>query len=160
MKLKKYFLCPLILTLFCVFSSITITQAATPNQLIAKEISYLNDGSYFETFIYENSGVETRANKTKTGTKTTTYNDADGKVLWYVSVTGSFTYTGSSSKCTSASVKAESYNSYWKISNRYSSYSGNKARGKATAKLYYGPLPAATINEEVVLSCDSNGNLS
>ncbi|MBE5064026.1 hypothetical protein INF30_12255 [Lachnospiraceae bacterium DSM 108991] len=159
MNYKKKVLCLLIVTLFFSFSSIAVADAAAPQRVLSKETTYLDDGSYFETIIYVNTEINTRANNTKTGTKTTTYK-ADGKVLWYVSVTGSFTYTGSSSKCTSASVKAESYNQYWKISNKSSSYSGNKAKGKATAKLYYGPLPAATINKEVVLSCDSNGNLS
>lgn len=160
MKLKKFFSWILFLTLCFSFSSSAVAQTTAPIQILSKDVSYLEDGSYFETTIYENDNIITRASKTKTGTKTTSYNDANGKVLWYVAVTGTFTYTGSSSKCTSASVKAESYNQYWKISNRGSSYSGNKAKGKATGKLYYGPLPAATINKEVVLSCNSNGILS
>lgn len=158
-NLKKTVLWIVSAVLFCSFSSPTITYASTQMQVLSKEVTYLDDGTYFETIIYENDGPSTRASKTKTGTKKTTYS-ADGKDLWYVSVTGTFSYTGSSSKCTSAKVKAESYNQYWKISNKSSSYSGNTATGKATAKLYYGPLPAATVNESVVLHCDSNGNLS
>ena len=112
-----------------------------------------------KTIIYEENNPQLRSAKTKTGTKTTTYK-SNGKSLWYVSVTGTFTYTGSSSKCTASSVKAGSYDQYWKISNKKSSYTANCAIGSATGKLYYGPSPVTTINKEVVLKCSINGTLS
>lgn len=65
-----------------------------------------------------------------------------------------------SSKCTASSVKAGSYDQYWKISNKKSSYTANCAIGSATGKLYYGPSPVTTINKEVVLKCSINGTLS
>lgn len=158
-KNKSSIVLAILLMIIGTLFPITVVNANPQDIPISAETTYLDDGTYFETIIYQQQDINTRSSKSKTGTKKTTYN-ADGKVLWYVSVTGTFTYTGSSSKCTSASVTAESYNKYWKISNKSSSFTKNIAKGKATAKLYYGPLPATTINQVVVLSCDANGNLS
>lgn len=155
-KIKNILLVTFIFSILLTCNSVS---ASTQNPNITTKITYLDNGDYLETTIYENDAVLTRATSKKTGTKTTTYK-SDGKALWYVSVTGTFTYTGTSSKCTAASVKAASYVDTWKISNKSSSYSSNTATGKATAKLYYGPLPVTTINESVILICNSKGDLS
>ena len=91
--------------------------------------------------------------------KTSTYYNSDDVALWYVKVTGSFTYTGSSVRCTGASVSADSYSSYWGISNRSSSYSGNIATAKATGTHYFGNAVVERVNETVNLSCSVNGSL-
>ena len=145
--------------IFSILVTCNSVSAATQYSDIITQITYLDNGDYLETTIYENDIVLTRATGKKTGTKTTTYK-SDGKALWYVSVTGTFTYTGTSSKCTASSVKASSYVDTWKISNKSSSYKNNTATGSATAKLYYGPLPVTTINQTVTLSCNSKGDLS
>lgn len=43
------------------------------------------------------------------------YKNAAGKTMWTVTVKGSFTYTGKSSKCTSASGSASSLSSNWML---------------------------------------------
>ena len=101
-----------------------------------------------------------RDSSSKSGSKSSTYYNASNEALWYVEVTGTFTYTGSSSKCTGASVSADSYKSTWGVSNRSSSYSGNTETGKATGKRYFGNAVVETINKTVNLSCSANGTLS
>ncbi len=65
-------------------------------------VEYFEDGSYYETVITvddnENgdSGIMSTT-KTKTGSKKSTYKNKSGDVLWYVKVTGKFTYNGSTS---------------------------------------------------------------
>lgn len=119
---------------------------------------YLEDGSYYEITIEENA--MTRASGTKTGTKKAKYVDSSNVTVWQVSVTGTFTYNGSSATCTSASVAATSYSSNWKISSKSATKSGNKAIGKATAKYYYDGTLVTTTTKTVTLTCDKNGNLS
>lgn len=150
-----------ILLFVCLIHTIFLynVHADDSKTIISKEFVVLSNGDCLETIIYEENNPQLRSAKTKTGTKTTTYK-SNGKSLWYVSVTGTFTYTGSSSKCTASSVKAGSYDQYWKISNKKSSYTANCAIGSATGKLYYGPSPVTTINKEVVLKCNINGTLS
>lgn len=123
-------------------------------------VEYLEDGSYYETVITvdanENgdSGIMSTA-KTRTGSKKTSYKNKSGAVLWYVKVTGKFTYNGSTSKCTSASATAASNSSSWKIIDKSSSKSGNKAIGKATAK-----EQSTSLTRTVTLSCSKTGKLS
>lgn len=157
-KVVSKFIVIIFLATFCFNLSMASVKAESYN-ILSKEITYLEDGSCFETIVYEYDTESSRSTSTRTGSKTTTYK-VDGRTLWYVSVTGTFTYNGSTSKCTRSSVDANSYDKYWKITAKNSSYSGNKATAKATAKLYYGPLPASTITKNVVLSCSANGKLS
>lgn len=119
---------------------------------------YLEDGSYYEITIIENT--MTRASSTKKGTKRVKYVDNSNVTVWEVSVTGTFTYDGSSSTCTAASVAATSYTTNWKITSKSASKSGNKATAKATAKYYYDGSLVTTVNKSVTLTCDKNGNLS
>ena len=48
--------------------------------------------------------------KTKTGSKTVYYKDANNNTLWYVKVTATFSYNGKTATCESTSVTAASCN--------------------------------------------------
>ena len=118
---------------------------------------YFDDCSFLATSIAEDR--ISRISGTKTGHKTQYYCDSAGNKLWSVSVSGTFTYTGSSSKCTAASVTSTIYNSDWKITNTSASHSGNTAIATAIAKKYYLSSVIATKTLSVNLSCDKDGNL-
>ena len=123
-------------------------------------VEYLEDGSCYETVITVDATAGSRAGimsttKTRTGSKKTSYKNKSGDVLWYVKVTGKFTYNDSTSKCTSASATAVSNSSSWKITDKSSSKSGNKAIGKATAK-----EQSTSLTRTVTLSCSKTGKLS
>ena len=130
-------------------------------------ITETEDGCYYETVIeeipaaYDTLSPNAKAaTSTKTGKKTTYYKNAAGSVLWYVRVTGTFTYGNGSSKCTSVTVSAESKNKTWKIASKSSSKSGNKANGTATAKQYLNGAPVGSVTKTVTLKCSSTGKLS
>lgn len=97
---------------------------------------------------------------TKTGRKTTYYYNASGSVLWYVRVTGKFTYGNGTSICTSASAAAEAKSSSWKIASKSSSRSGNTAKATATAKQYLNGAPVGSVTKSATLKCSSTGTLS
>lgn len=123
-------------------------------------VEYLEDGSCYETVITvddnENgdSGIMSTA-KTRTGSKKTSYKNKSGAVLWYVKVTGKFTYNDSTSKCTSASATAVSNSSSWKIIDKSSSRNGNEAKASATAQ-----RKGVDYHRTVTLSCSKTGKLS
>ena len=119
---------------------------------------YLEDGSYYEITISENT--MTRASSTKTATKRAKYVNSSNVTVWEISVTGTFTYNGTSSTCTASSVAAKSYSTNWKITSQSASKSENKAIAKATAKYYYDGSLVTTASKTVTLTCDKNGNLS
>lgn len=136
---------------------VMVSANPVSENIISKEIVELENGDSLEIVISE-PAISLFAGSTRKGAKTVTYK-ANGVAMWYVKVNGVYSYTGSSSTCTSASVEADTYSSSWKVSNKSSSKSGNTATAKATGKLYYGITVVDTITETVNLSCSSNGTL-
>lgn len=126
-----------------------------------------DNGCYYKTVIetlsdgYADSScgvLSTRS--TKTGRKTTYYYNSSGSVLWYVRVTGKFTYGNGTSTCTSASAAAEAQSPSWKISRKSSSKSGSTAKATATAKQYLNGAPVGSVTKSATLKCSSTGILS
>ncbi len=152
----------LIMILTCLLLFTICSPVYGAEQIESSEIEYLDDGSYFETVITteSNSGMTTLSSKSVTKTKTSYYKNSNGTILWYVKVTGTFTYGNGSSKCTSSSVTADSKSGAWEITSKSASKSGNKATAKATAKRYYGGSVAETKNKTVTLTCSPSGNFS
>lgn len=158
--MRKFFLLTAIIVM-TMFPMATFAQ--TDN--IQSTIEYLDDGSYYETIITDepltaNDISLTATTQTVTKSKTTYFKNADGDTMWYVKVTGTFTYGNGSSKCTSSSVTAVSKNSDWKISSKSASKSANKATASATAKKYHLGVLIQTKSKTVTLTCSSTGTFS
>ncbi|MDO4487427.1 MAG: hypothetical protein Q4C46_12715 [Bacillota bacterium] len=153
----------LIMILTCLLLFTICNPVYGAKRVESSEIEYCNDGSYFETVITteSNSGMTILSSKnTVTKTKTSYYKNSSGTTLWYVKVTGTFTYGNESAKCTSSSVTAESKSGAWKITSKSASKSGNKATAKATAKRYYDGSVVETKYKTVTLTCSPSGNFS
>ena len=142
-----------IITLLTIVSSILFLSLPVSALDQKKEIIKLDNGYYLETIIEETSMA--RAAKRKTAN----YKNAQGAIMFSVTVTGTFTYTGSSSTCTKSVAEASSKNTNWKISSKSASKSGNKATAKAIAKRYVDGVAVETQNCTVTLICSSNGSL-
>lgn len=147
-----------IITILTILSSILFLSFPVFALEQKKEIIQLDNGYYLETIIEETP--TTRASNQKTAKKTGNYKNAQGTTMFSVTVTGTFTYTGSSSTCTKSVASATSKNANWKISSKSASKSGNKATAKATAKRYVDGTAVETQNCTVTLTCSSNGSLS
>ncbi len=115
------------------------------------EIIDLGDGITIEYSIIE-SNPNARAS-TKTAAKTATCKKY-GQVIASITLTATFSYTGSSATCTSAS---SNYNMYggWSYSNRSTTRSGNTA--STSAKLSKSPDYA---NITVTMTCSNSGVIS
>lgn len=156
------FIVTLCALLFC--TSLTVFADSSDCKV---ETEYLSDGSYYETVIIQeltplmvDAAPSLSKSKTITGSKTTYYKNSSGKVMWYVKVTGIFTYGGGSAKCTNASVTAESKNSAWKVSNKSSWKTSNKAFAKATGTHYFSGMPKESFTRTVTLICSATGKMS
>lgn len=147
-----------IITILTILSSILFLSFPVSALEQKKEIIQLDNGYYLETIIEETP--TTRASNQKTAKKTGNYKNAQGTTMFSVTVTGTFTYTGSSSTCTKSVASATSKNANWKISSKSASKSGNKATAKATAKRYVDGTAVETQNCTVTLTCSLNGSLS
>lgn len=154
--MKKLFVLMLSVSLiFAVIHPCFAEDRVQDNQV---EYTYFEDGCYIISIISdETTGIERRSTTTTTKSKTSTYYNNSDVALWYVKVTGSFTYGDGSAKCNSSSVTAGSYSSNWKISDKSASKSGASATAKATGKLYDGSIVIQTVPETVTLTCTSQG---
>lgn len=158
--MKKILLLMMALIIAVIPSSVFANTANT-----SSTIEYLDDGYYFETIIEdeptEYDSISTAATaKTETKSKTTYFKNADGDTMWYVKVTGTFTYGNGSAKCTKSTVAAASKNSDWKISSKSASKSANKAIASATAKKYHLGVLIQTKSKTVTLTCSPTGKFS
>lgn len=128
----------------------------------SSSLEILPDGSYFETVIEDipSGNIQTRSTTTVTKSKTSYYKNAEGTTLWYVRVTGTFTYGNGSSRCTSDTPYAVSQASMWKVSNISGSHSENHASATATGKRYFDGSVVESITKTVTLTCSPTGVFS
>lgn len=120
-----------------------------------KEIISLDDG-YIVVDVFS---LGMRASGSVTGGKQYTYYDNSNTAQWKAVLTGTFSYTGSSSSCTASSVDVTIYNSAWYVFTKSASKSGNTAKASVTMKRTYDGIPVS-VPVSLTLSCDANGNLS
>ena len=150
--MKKIISFALILTmLVCV---IPICGNAAENQ---KETIYFDDGSYMTVEI---NTIRTRASGSVSGSKPYTYYGSDGVAKWKATLSGSFTYNGSSATCTSSSVDVTIYDSTWHTDSKSASKSGNTATASVTMKKTQLGITVKTVPISLSMSCDKDGNLS
>ena len=151
-------------TLFKIAILVVLVLAMFPVSVFAAEdtqntndIIYLEDGSYITIELVV---MESRATNTKTGSKIYRYKDSDGVELWSATLTGTFSYTGSSATCTASSVSVSIISDNWHNISKSASKSGASATGEVTmGKKFLG----ITINKETVsmrLTCSASGTLS
>ena len=130
------------------------------------DIITTDDDYYFETVMDDESVsyINTAQNflsqrqTTKTKSKTTYCKNKSGNVLWYVKVTGTFTYGNGSAKCIKSVCTAETRNTEWTVSNKSSSKIDNKAT--ATGTHYINKKPTETISKTVTIKCSPTGEFS
>lgn len=150
----KHRVISLVLVFVIIISLLTLECFATDTS--KTEIEYLEDGSYIITTTQE---VYVRATNTKVGTRTKSQYDSDNVLDWQVILRGEFTYTGTSSTCTSSTISVNIYDSAYSKVSSSSSKSGNTANGSATISRKVLGVTVATNTYPLSLSCDKNGNL-
>ena len=130
--------------------------------VVSRTVEYLEDGSCVEITVAEEvSDAVTYATTTKSGSKTYTYKDSDGAVLWKFTLKGTFSInSGVSSTCTAASYTTSNIASGWSLESASTSKSGAKAKADFVFIKKVLFITTKTIEESLTLTCDKNGNLS
>lgn len=132
------------------------------NQEAIQTIEYFEDGSSLE-IILRAEPVLTRSNSFNAyGTKTLTFRDNDGNVIWEVNFKATFNVNqGVSAICTAASFETPRiYDSNWKYITNTTSKNGNKASGTITMRKYFMGLPVRTETPTTTITCDIYGKLT
>lgn len=128
---------------------------------ISSEIIYQDDDFTVESnFIPSNYSSSMRLYSTsnqKTVSKKITIKNSSGTTLATYTISGTFSYNGSSATCTNVSYSSSIKKSKWSFISRSASKSGNKAIGSyklkksSTGKTYTG---------SVTITCNKNGTIS
>lgn len=156
--MKRLYCLILCLILSICYNSTTL---ASDYRDSSTSIEILDDGSYIETITETTTSINPFAvTSTKSGKKTSSHKDSSGKIFWTVTVNGTFSYNGTSSKCTSSTVSTTCPSSIWKLTNKSASKSGATATASAIAKRYTNNIITKTINRSVSLTCSKTGKLS
>ncbi|MBO4873112.1 MAG: hypothetical protein J5496_06825 [Lachnospiraceae bacterium] len=142
--------------LFCCYAP---AEAAEQNGVVMNEnvIHKLKDGS---RLVEKPLIVLSRTTSYVTASKTYEYENSDGVVEWSAKITGSFTYTGTTSFCTSSACVTTVYSGNWHEAVNNASYAGNAAFASVTMELKFLFIVIKTQNVSLTLTCDANGNLS
>ncbi len=121
-------------------------------------VEYLEDGSYIVTTVVF-SDISLLAT-TKTGSKTDTLYNSNNEKQWSVTLTGTFSYTGSSATCTNSKTSYQVFDSSWKVTSSAASKSGRTAKGEFTVKKYVLGIATKTEKSTITISCSNSGVLS
>lgn len=161
--MKKFLSVLSIITILSLFLGINVNAKVISAEEVT-EIEYLENGDYLETVISDVPAIDTgyfpdATTKTITKSKTTKYKNSSGTTLWYIKITATFNYNGSTSKCKSCSHKASAPASDWSIKKSSSSKSGNSATATATAK-YLSSTGVYEYTRSVKIKCSANGTVS
>lgn len=161
--MKRFFTALIILTVTLSIIDTSITASASTISNNQTEITTLENGDYLETTISDVPISSTKISlfsttKSITKTKTVKYKSQDGTTLWYVAIKATFSYNGSTSKCTSCTPSAAAPASTWSIKSLSSSKSGNSAT--ATAIATHSGIISKDFTKSVTISCDKNGMVS
>lgn len=98
-------------------------------------------------------------NKTITKTKTSKIRAKDGTLLWSVSIKATFTYNGTTSKCTSYSHSASAPAKSWKIKSVSSNKKGNSATAVGVAT-HSNNSGSRDFTRSITIKCSKNGVVS
>lgn len=156
MNTKKRVLSLIFTLILCISVPFSAFANVAPN--VNQDIKYYEDGSYVITEV--ENGISVFSSGSKTQSKTSTYYDRDGERQWSVTLKSSFTYTGSSATCTSASVSYNIYDSAWKVKEANASRSGRTATGEFLVKKYWLGIITNTVPITIITTCDNNGNIT
>lgn len=139
-------------------------NANAVNNTPVSEIELLGNGYYYETIIEDsdsiNMGMPYVTTHYITKTKTTQMKDSSDNILWSVSVKATFSYDGTTSKCTSCTPSASSFASTWSIKSVTSSKSGNPATATAIATHTAPSGATQDIKKSVTIQCSPDGIVS
>lgn len=156
----------LLLSVICMVCSINTISISAKAGDTSKEIiiEALDNGYYYETIIEDVDTPETTNTKAVTQyvtkKKTTNMKNSAGDVLWSVSITATFSYDGTTSKCTSQVPSATAYASSWSIKSVTSSRSGNTATATAVATHTLTSGATTDITKSVTIRCSATGVVS
>ena len=123
-----------------------------------ENIVYYEDGSYLVTTITE---IPSRAGGTKTGSKSGRYYNSNNDLQWLITVTGTFTYDGTTSRCTYVDgTTSIADTGTWALDSENPTMRDATASYSVVLARKALGITIGRENHTISLTCDKNGNLS
>ncbi len=145
-----------ILAILITMGTFPIDVAAAKKDSDASEIIMLADGDYIVVTLIS---AVSRATQVK-GKEYVYYNSAN-VAEWVMTLTGTFTYDGRTSACTSSHCTVTIYNSStWGLISKSATKNGNTAYAEATFAMKVLGVTVSRPAYEITLTCDKDGNMS
>ncbi len=150
-------------TLLCIFALILLfngfIQPCAATAQSNSEITYFNDGSYFEITV--NTLQKSRSGNTVSGEKVYSYYNNKSELQWEFVVAGVFEYVyGIHAICTRTACDVYIEDSVWSCTDKSSVTSGDSAVAHAEVVKKFLLVTIQTVPVDLVLTCDLYGNLS
>lgn len=147
----------LVVLMLLVFLSTLLNAFAAEYTAETDSYIYLEHGDYIRI---EVSSIDTRESSRKVGNKTYIYYNSSDKELWRATLTGSFTYTGTSAVCTSSSCSVAISDANWSIVSKTAGRSDNSATASVIMERKLLGVVIDNAEVRMRLTCDNYGNLS
>ena len=152
----KYMRC--LIAFILLFTLLLPTQVmATEETTYKEDVIYLEDGSYITV---ELTVIGSRASTTKSGSKNYVWHESDGNELWRATLTGTFSYTGTSSVCTASSCSVKITDTDWYTVSKNASRTSNYAYADVTMGRKFIGITVEEKSINIKLTCDRYGNLT
>lgn len=145
------------LLVFILLLNLLVSVNVQAKEQAGTEKIVFSDGSYI---LSEITVIQSRAASVRKADRYYDYYNAKDVRQWRATLTGTFTYDGTTSSCTAVSTNFTVYASGWTLDSVSEHKIGNQAIGDFY--ISYSPLPGDYFETSVrvQLTCDKNGNLS
>ena len=151
---------PILCTMFAFFVIVCLSPCAAfaaETVAVNEDVVYFEDGSYIVTIAEE---IVSRASGIKTQTKSRTYYDSNDVAEWKITLTGIFSYNGSSATCTESTCSVDVYASNWYLISKTAEKSSNIASCTVTlGKTFLGITISKPVHTLTIV-CDKDGNFT
>lgn len=157
--MKKLMISSLLTLFLLVPYPTTVSHAENSTAVTSSTITeFYDDNSYSIITITEY--INNSILSSKTGSKTITHFNSSDEQVWTYTITGNYTYNGSSSSCTSVSDSYSISNNNWHINSHSCWKSGNTAYGSVTMDYKLLGITINSVSKSLNLSCSPSGVLS
>lgn len=154
--MKRTFALVLSLALLCSLGTVPVAAAELPSEdgqvVVSRRVEYLDNGYYIIETVYQ-STAQSRGSTTSGSKSAQCY--VGSTHIFTVTVSGEFTYNGSTASATSASGSFDAYVSDATLTSSNAYTSGASAIAQVSVRYQGVPL-----SKTVKLTCDKDGNLS
>lgn len=146
-----------VLVITALFAMVSTMYVSALDLTESENVILLQDGGYI---LIELDSNDSMARSSTTRSKTYTRYTDDNEMLWKATVTGSFTYNGTTSNCTSSNCTVTLYDDARYTVSKTAWADGNTANATVEMGRKWLGITVSRETYTLTITCDKNGNCS